>query len=349
MSLDDRSRTSALPWRGQFSPLTAHRLLAALAPEHGLVLDPFVGSGTTLLEAARLGLPSIGLDINPAAVAFAVCAALASSSAEERETVVGQAGLAASQLAGRSGDAEIGVAHALALLSHTEKSPDAAVDRLRGLIAALPREPVPTRARLGDARATGLEDTSVDFVLTSPPYINVFNYHQFGRPVSDAFGWPVLVAARSEIGSNRQNRGNRFRTVVQYAADMALVLQELARVLRPGSTAVFVLGRESRVRGTPFYNGEILARLAERLGLFGDFGKAERRFTSRFGQIIYEDVLVLRDSRPDGAIDAVAIGCEVGRQALRECRPGDDVRADVQAVLDMGAAIAPSPIVAATA
>lgn len=32
----------------------------------GLVLDPFVGSGTTLVECATLGIPSIGIDINPA-------------------------------------------------------------------------------------------------------------------------------------------------------------------------------------------------------------------------------------------------------------------------------------------
>lgn len=32
----------------------------------GLILDPFVGSGTTLIECAVLGIPSIGIDINPA-------------------------------------------------------------------------------------------------------------------------------------------------------------------------------------------------------------------------------------------------------------------------------------------
>ena len=34
--------------------------------KEGLVLDPFVGSGTTLVECATLGIPSIGIDINPA-------------------------------------------------------------------------------------------------------------------------------------------------------------------------------------------------------------------------------------------------------------------------------------------
>jgi len=36
-------------------------------PEGTLVLDPFVGSGTTLVEAQRRGLPCVGIDLNPIA------------------------------------------------------------------------------------------------------------------------------------------------------------------------------------------------------------------------------------------------------------------------------------------
>ena len=31
-------------------------------PEYNLVLDPFMGSGTTLLACIRLGIPCIGID-----------------------------------------------------------------------------------------------------------------------------------------------------------------------------------------------------------------------------------------------------------------------------------------------
>jgi DNA modification methylase len=40
-------------------------LLGILCPPRGRVLDPFCGSGTSLVEAQRLGLESIGIDLNP--------------------------------------------------------------------------------------------------------------------------------------------------------------------------------------------------------------------------------------------------------------------------------------------
>jgi site-specific DNA-methyltransferase (cytosine-N4-specific) len=41
------------------------RCIAAGCPPRGLVLDPFSGSGTTLLAAQRLRHPAIGIDLNP--------------------------------------------------------------------------------------------------------------------------------------------------------------------------------------------------------------------------------------------------------------------------------------------
>jgi 16S rRNA G966 N2-methylase RsmD len=347
LDLENRDRVSALPWRGQFSPLTVERLLSALAPRGSTVLDPFVGSGTTLIETARRGHPAIGLDINPAAIAFARCAALASYSLKQRvrrlDVATGAAFGGAQSILESQG---IDIAHGLALLEHITGSRTAARRRIDALIATLPDAPVPTEAHLGDARATGIENGSIDFIVTSPPYINVFNYHQYGRPLTDSFGWPVLTAARSEIGSNRQNRGNRFKTVVQYSIDMALVLLEMSRVLAKDSTAVLVLGRESRVRGVPFLNGEILARLAVGLDVFRIRDRASRCFVNRFGQSIYEDVLVLGASRWTGLgeADASDVGRTVGVQALRECQVTPDTHAEIATAIDDSPGVAASTI-----
>ena len=54
-------------------PATARRLLALAGSRGGppAVLDPFCGSGTTLVEARRIGASALGSDLNPLAVAIA--------------------------------------------------------------------------------------------------------------------------------------------------------------------------------------------------------------------------------------------------------------------------------------
>ena len=104
------------------------------------------------------------------------------------------------------------------------------------------------------------------------------------------------MIARSEIGSNRQNRGNRFLTVIQYSLDMSLALREIARVTHPGSLSIVVVGRESMVCGVRFFNGELIAELAVRaIGLVLE-RRQERVFRNRYGQPIYEDILHLRST-----------------------------------------------------
>lgn len=54
-------------WPARFHPLLVRRLLADATPGTTLC-DPFVGSGTTLIEGAVAGLRGVGTDVNPLAV-----------------------------------------------------------------------------------------------------------------------------------------------------------------------------------------------------------------------------------------------------------------------------------------
>jgi hypothetical protein len=54
-------------------PITASRLVNAFAPARGVVLDPFCGSGTVLVEAMVAGRRAVGTDLNPLAVRLARC------------------------------------------------------------------------------------------------------------------------------------------------------------------------------------------------------------------------------------------------------------------------------------
>jgi hypothetical protein len=67
LDLEQRDRPSLFPWRGQFSPGFVEVMLANFAESDNVILDPFVGSGTTLFEAARRSMSCYGAEINPAA------------------------------------------------------------------------------------------------------------------------------------------------------------------------------------------------------------------------------------------------------------------------------------------
>lgn len=56
-------------WRGNWSPYIPRNVILRYSKEGDLILDQFVGGGTTLVEAKLLGRHSIGIDVNPGAIA----------------------------------------------------------------------------------------------------------------------------------------------------------------------------------------------------------------------------------------------------------------------------------------
>jgi len=57
-------------YRGNWPPQIPRNLILKYTCEGDLVLDPFVGGGTTLIEAYLLHRGSIGMDLNPQAIVF---------------------------------------------------------------------------------------------------------------------------------------------------------------------------------------------------------------------------------------------------------------------------------------
>ncbi|MCA9602825.1 MAG: DNA methyltransferase [Polyangiales bacterium] len=56
---------------GRLHPAIARGLVRSLAPKRGAVLDPFMGSGTVVVEAMLAGHATVGLDLNPLALRIA--------------------------------------------------------------------------------------------------------------------------------------------------------------------------------------------------------------------------------------------------------------------------------------
>ena len=154
----------------------------------------------------------------------------------------------------------------------------------------------------------------------------------------------MLAVARSEIGSNRKHRQNRFFTVVQYCLDMADVLRRLQHVCKEGSRIVVIVGRESNVRKTRFFNGEITAALASRCVGLSFLARQERAFVNRFGERIFEDLLHFKVRKGEGARREEPRA--IARAALEKARartPDESLR-DLEEALRLASGVQPSPI-----
>ena len=383
LDIANRVRTNLFPWPGQFSPQLVEELLRAYGHRAGIVMDPFLGSGTSLVEAARLGKSACGSDINPAAAILARVYSLINTGVADREAALDSlqsrvfrvfspvdgplftgSGAATSGQAEqetalvrlwRESDTEISgiLAAALVVLCDFYRE-DLSADKVRktwmrlaDTVRSLPISSQPVKVHRTDARELPAETDSVDLILTSPPYINVHNYHQKFRRSVEALGWNVLAIASSEIGSNRQNRGNRFLTVIQYALDMALAIREMARVARPEARLILVLGRQSTVRRVPFFNGELVAELAVRgVGLQSE-RRQERQFVNRYGSKIREDILHFCASSdvPDKSF-CLAAARAIAGQTLSATRQLTtyDTRRGIDDALERIDLVAPSPL-----
>lgn len=350
LNIEEKSRSNLFAWRGQFSPQLIDCLLDAYCPIGSTILDPFSGSGTVLYEAAMKSLQAFGFEINPSAWIFSKLYEFANVDAEAREEAIRElrhfidqefpivifnnetlspAALEEKVIhIGKSiGERAKTICSAVVVLADIFRNPitnnfiQNKFASLVNLIRSLPYSGKQIKAGLYDARSLPLGDDSIDFVVTSPPYINVFNYHQNYRRSVEVLGWDVLRAARSEIGSNRANRGNRFYTVVQYCIDMANAIREIARVLKPCGRAIFIVGYESNVLGTPFYNADLVEGIAVSSGLFDLVLHQKRVFSNRFGQAIREDILNLeRTAFPAHDVLPDETGRVIARHALEDAR-----------------------------
>jgi len=380
LNIEDRQRTNLFPWNGQFSPQLIEVLLQEYSKPGAKVLDPFMGSGTVLYEAGRLGLSAFGSEINPAAFKFARTYSLINSTPQRRAKLISelevnladlihdnlplfqkrtkfipaQEGNFAATLLERyrayneKESKHLFEAFLLLLDFQTKKLDSSRIktiwNRFKETILELPYSSPSIQVANCDARDLDLKNGEIDLVITSPPYINVFNYHQQFRPSVEAMGWDLLEVARSEIGSNRKHRGNRLLTVTQYILDMTQVLREVCRVCKTSSRIIYVVGRESNVRKTRFLNGEIVANIATNaLGLRLD-RRQERVFKNRFGAMIFEDILHFTHP-PKQITDSLDISRNIAKHALVSARltaPKDCIP-DFDAAIESVNEVQPSP------
>ena len=317
LDIIEKTRANLFVWRGQFSPQLIETILSFYCPSNSVILDPFVGSGTVLLEASYLSLEAYGFEINPAAYIMSHTYEFINDS-QKKEVLKNLRNIVDQEFPLRIFEVSDQVENLVDKLQNTRNMlPDRSkvlfdalviiLDvcnnkitqefiqkkflHLSNIITKLPYSQKRIRVGLSDARSLPLKNNQIDFVVTSPPYINVFNYHQNYRQSAEILGWDLLKIAKSEIGSNRANRSNRFYTVVQYCLDMGDILKELARVSKQQARIVLIVGQESNVLGVPFYNADIIEKIGVKTKLFQKVLRQKRKFKNKFGKVIIEDII----------------------------------------------------------
>lgn len=376
-----KKRSNIFNWRGQFTPEFIEYILQIFAKEGDFVCDPFSGSGTVLLEASRQNVQATGFEINPAAYAmskfFTFCNLTRSERTAYCDTFESKIKSYVANLNGQplfieSEDYKKSYIYLLNfssdfnerlkdkqekilllnILFQSEKDKKLTLktsilksfDYIKKSLLELPFTKQPINAVLKDARSIGEElKGKVDLIVTSPPYINVFNYHQNHRVIIEEFKFDILKVAQSEFGSNRKNRGNRFKTVIQYCIDMELAIRAFWTSLKTSGKIVLVLGRESNVRSTAFYNGQLIIEILEACRGFQNIKILERKFTNKFGISIKEDIIVASKSK--NPLTKICFGRSIALKHLEGNLKSatDEIQYDILDAIKNNAQILPSP------
>jgi DNA modification methylase len=253
------------PYKGKFHPQLVRAALNIIGLEPGeTVLDPFVGSGTTALEAQLLGINCVGFDASPLCVLqsrvktashevvdkirercgelrrvnranMSLEEATSAVSADTDQRVADFFRLA--QLVALSDSVRRRKDVAAALASKTELMVQSVTDYdqiRKDLSLALGRATI----ERGDARTLPVRDNSIDGIVTSPPYAIALDYIKNDAHALQALGLNTSEIREQFIGL----RGPTKDRVHLYDEDIKGCLDEMMRVLKPKRYALIVIG-----------------------------------------------------------------------------------------------------------
>ncbi len=278
------------PYKGKFHPQMIRALMNVIGLERGdTVLDPFIGSGTTAVEAQLLGINFMGIDVSPLCVLqskaktesiFALPEileqkekiakgirpslfnkgatldeALDSIKDEKAKNFYEMAKLVAISDTERRRREFSG-----AFLKNIELMISSVTDYVQ-IVKALSLKLGKVDIKVGDARSLPLRDASIDGIITSPPYSIALDYVSNDAHALKELGVDLPEIREEFIGV----RGKGQAKIDLYDEDLEKSLEEIHRVLKPERYAAIVIGNAS-YQGQEVKTVEFTICHAEKIG-----------------------------------------------------------------------------------
>ena len=242
------------PYKGKFHPQMIRALMNVIKIKEGeTLLDPFVGSGTAVLEAQILGVNGIGIDISP------LCVLISKVKTESVDVIDEIKKYKDYYLFKKNSeepsDERIKNFYKIAeMMAHSDQSRRgrnfdssfvndalkmiASVENYGNAIKKHNLKIGKTKILKDDIRKIPLKDESVDGIITSPPYSIALNYVANDAHSLKALGYDLEKIKEDFIGV----RGTGLNKFELYDKDMEKAYSEMYRVLRKDKYCVVIIG-----------------------------------------------------------------------------------------------------------
>lgn len=279
------------PYKGKFHPQMIRALMNITKLREGdTVLDPFIGSGTTALEAQLLGINCVGIDASPLCIlqskvktesidavkeiegckdntldkVSSLFNLTAKSPLEKIEFISNNERVknfyklawlvALSDSTRRHRNFENSLINNLNLMIGSVKDYQKIVEELNLKLGEVD-------LRIGDSRKLPLRSNSIDGIITSPPYSIALDYVANDAHALKAMGYDLPEMREEFMGV----RGKGATKIELYNRDMIKSLEEMYKVLKPGKYAVIIIGNATYM-GKEIKTVEFTVEQAKKVG-----------------------------------------------------------------------------------
>lgn len=295
----------------KFTPQIVNKYLNLYCKQGFNILDPFCGSGTTLVEGVLNGLNSVGIDLNP--IAYIISRAKTNKYSSQdiqiirnfisellpsfdknlfyENTVFYEEKVIIPDFPNRDHWFEENISYDLALLKkkidklsnvnvrdllycafskiivkvsnqdsevrYTAKKKNhptgivfsSFIDTVKNYLDAISNIEYSINAKAevynGDTYEILIKypDNHFDFIITSPPYINTFDYYLYHKQRMFWLGYDHRPVRKNEIGNHHRIDTKKFEVAKEeYIDSMTKIMNELSRVSKPNSYFVMIIG-----------------------------------------------------------------------------------------------------------